>query len=390
MKKQGFIMPKSSLMTPTNSSRISHNFASANQNSASSVIESIKSFANSNIKETPNAFQTLLPSTESLFTVRSYVPPKTDSLSKPIKNRNIENMTTPKSAKVMHSSAMTTSARQTIVQPAERFSIFVLSESRAREVGMAALNIHTHEIFITQFADNQHYSYTAELIHAFAPTVIVFPNTAKESTMVKVICVNFPELPKQFAERKYFSETHGLKIYNDAIKYRVVIDIERKFTCLASLAALIRYAEVSEAIILAPQATKIEYYFLEHIMHIDYRSSLKLELVINLQQFTSTNSLFSLFETLTIGGRRLLRMSILHPLSDPVLIQKRLDLVSEILDNEHILLSLHKLLPHFKEFELYTGRFSTNLRAESDIQIKQIVYFCFINSYFYRPKPFLN
>lgn len=168
-------------------------------------------------------------------------------------------------------------------------------------------------------------------------------------------------------------EGHGLQIYKNAIKCKDVIDIEHKFTCLASLSALIRYLEHNESMYLSPQAIKIDYYYLEHITHIDYKSCLKLELLLNLQFETEANSLLSLFETNTIGGKRLLRMNILHPLSNSTLISKRVEVVEELLSNETLLVTLVDLLPNFKEFELYTGKFSQGLKNDSMPYIKSLV-----------------
>ncbi len=108
-------------------------------------------------------------------------------------------------------------------------------------------------------------------------------------------------------------------------------------------------------------------------MHIDYKSSLKLELLLGLQNCTPAGSLFSLFETRTVGGKRLLRMNILHPLSDAELIQKRLQLVEELLDDEDMLFAVLQLLPRFREFEICTGRFSQGLRGDSIPHVKQLV-----------------
>ena len=108
-------------------------------------------------------------------------------------------------------------------------------------------------------------------------------------------------------------------------------------------------------------------------MHIDYRSCLKLELLLNLQFETEKNSLLSLFETQTIGGRMLLRMNILHPLSNSTLINKRIQLVEEILSNETILVSLVELLPKYKDFELHTGKFSQGQSSKSMEHTKSLV-----------------
>lgn len=326
-------------------------FASSKEESKASdqIIKSIKDFASS------KGSSVALPSSSSLFARRVV--------------RSPEIVGTPKGVQTSPRSVGTgrTSLR------AEKYTIFVLSENRAREVGMAALNIKSHEIHITQFADSQHYSYTLELVHAFSPTTIVLPSTGRDSSLHKAILNSFPDVPVLFTERKYYNETQGLKVYNSAIKHRTIIDIEHKFTCLASLAALFRYLESSESLVLTAGATKVDYYFLEQIMHVDYRSSLKLELVMNLQHYTVANSLLSLFETRTVGGRRLLRMNILHPLSDSVLIKSRLQLVEELLKDEEKLLALVGLLPKFRDFELYTGRFSQGVKCDSLPWTRQLV-----------------
>ncbi len=60
---------------------------------------------------------------------------------------------------------------------------------------MAAFNQRTHEITITQFADNHHYTYTMELINTFAPTALILPSSSVHSALHNAVTQCFPDVP---------------------------------------------------------------------------------------------------------------------------------------------------------------------------------------------------
>lgn len=108
------------------------------------------------------------------------------------------------SSKIFVTPKATTSAAPltSTKQLSDRTTMLVLCESRAREVGMAAISNRTHEISITQFADNQHYSYTSELIHAFSPITIILSTTCTNTSLHKALVETFPDVPISFIGNK--------------------------------------------------------------------------------------------------------------------------------------------------------------------------------------------
>jgi len=55
---------------------------------------------------------------------------------------------------------------------------------------------------------------------------------------------------------------------------------------------------------------------IENVLVMDPRTSLDLELLVDQQDRKELGSLVSLFNTCTVGGRRLLRSNLLQPLND--------------------------------------------------------------------------
>jgi DNA mismatch repair protein MSH4 len=81
----------------------------------------------------------------------------------------------------------------------------------------------------------------------------------------------------------------------------------------------------------APQTLRIRFESSEGSMMIDLSTIASMELIQNLQNTKSRNSLFGLMkETLTRMGERTLRRNILQPSTDAATINERYDAVSEL------------------------------------------------------------
>jgi len=69
-----------------------------------------------------------------------------------------------------------------------RYSIVVLTENRARQVGVAVCNLAAmHTIELLQVADNQSFSQTLALLHALMPVEIVLPKSQSERLLSQKI-----------------------------------------------------------------------------------------------------------------------------------------------------------------------------------------------------------
>ena len=91
------------------------------------------------------------------------------------------------------------------------------------------------------------------------------------------------------------------------------------------------FAEMAMNVTFAPQTLRIRFESSEGSMMVDLSTINSMELIQNLQNTKSRDSLFGLMkETLTKMGERTLRRNILQPLTDPATLVERYDAVSEL------------------------------------------------------------
>jgi DNA mismatch repair protein MSH4 len=91
------------------------------------------------------------------------------------------------------------------------------------------------------------------------------------------------------------------------------------------------FAEMAMSVTFAPQTLRIRFESSEGSMMVDLSTIASMELIQNLQNTKSRNSLFGLTkETLTRMGERTLRRNILQPSTDASTINERYDAVSEL------------------------------------------------------------
>lgn len=114
--------------------------------------------------------------------------------------------------------------------PAPRF-VIAIAENHAREIGIAALQIDTAEVLITQIADNPVYSTALTLIYGFDPMEIYVSNTLEGSLLVRKIQKQL-DIEVHFLSRALFNETTGEAIYKTAHKRTQIPAIDKKYLAL--------------------------------------------------------------------------------------------------------------------------------------------------------------
>lgn len=103
----------------------------------------------------------------------------------------------------------------------------------------------------------------------------------------------------------------------------------------------------------------IKPYHWDEFMHLDGATINNLELLKNMRDATREGSLISVLdETLTAMGGRLLSSWLIHPLLEPVTIQKRLDAVAELQQNSSFLNEVQNQLKDILDIERLLGRLS--------------------------------
>ncbi|KAI1264271.1 DNA mismatch repair protein Msh4 [Xylariaceae sp. FL1019] len=241
--------------------------------------------------------------------------------------------------------------------------VCAVAEARgvAPSVGLAFINIATNEVVLSQICDTQFYVKTIHKIQVYEPSVILMVTTAfqpnQKSSLLSIIEAELPETPLEALDRKYWSEHTGLEFIQtlafrddlDAIK----VAIEGNFYATCSFAAVIKYVELSYQISIAAHSLRIRYQPSEDTVLIDISTIHCLELIQNLQDARSKDSLFGLMnETITPMGSRMLRSNILQPSSQVErILMPRYDAVDELTVKEDMFFEIRKCLKAFDDVE---------------------------------------
>lgn len=236
-------------------------------------------------------------------------------------------------------------------------TIVAIVEGRGQargEIGIASLDLKQPVLVLTQFSDGQTYSKTLSMLYHTSPLEILVPNTLWESTSNKLFNLlsdHFPSVTVSSVQRRYFNESKGLQSIKHlcAAEYRSIeLQISTMYYCLATAAALLKYIEHIQNIIFAPNSLKVVFRGCDHITMIDAATVKNLELLQNLQDPMSTDSLFGVLNhTQTQSGARLLRSNILQPLKDEETIRLRQLSVMEMTEKEEIFFNLQSVVGKF-------------------------------------------
>ncbi|XP_075917787.1 mutS protein homolog 4-like [Petromyzon marinus] len=226
-----------------------------------------------------------------------------------------------------------------------RSVVVALAEGRgiARgEVGLASIDLRCPELVLCQFPDSQPYVKAITKLQVLRPLEVVMPHTAcnpNASKMFTLLRDYFPEAHVTTVLRKYFNEERGM----DAVRRlcvphmaTVLMDVQGKYYCLASLAALLQYVEFIQGVVLAPASVRVSFCGSERTAMIDGTTAANLELLRNSHDPRSSHSLFGVLNyTRTRGGARRLRANIHEPLVDEETLRGRLDCVDELMQEDN-------------------------------------------------------
>ncbi|CAG9322802.1 unnamed protein product [Blepharisma stoltei] len=247
------------------------------------------------------------------------------------------------------------SSRKTPITPGDAPCIVSLIENRAREVGLACINMKNFQIIITQFVDNQTYINTLSTLYAWDPIELIMCKTAQESALKSRISEQMKEITITLVPRKCFDETKGGEIYSHSASKINEVDIEIKYVSMAALSALIDYIESSQNIMIYRETLKVTFSHLDSLLVIDFSTAKSLELVVTLEGSTK-ESLAGLFECKTQPGLRMLRANLLQPSRDIGVINGRLDAVEEIIRSTPLRIEIKNILALIPNTELVTSR----------------------------------
>ncbi|XP_073971970.1 mutS protein homolog 4-like isoform X2 [Rhodnius prolixus] len=248
--------------------------------------------------------------------------------------------------------------------PSSDNSYFIIGISSGRgcaigEIGMAAIDLKRPSFILCQYSDSQTYQKTLAKLSIYQPTEVLIPDTleASHNDLFLTLTNYFKETKIVSVKRQYFNSAQGLEAMRNlcnADYSHVDLVILNKYYALCAAAALVMYVEHKHRANFMPHTLKVAYESVEGSVIIDLETARRLELVTSENSIMDQNkyTLFGLMNnTVTVSGHRRLRMEILQPYSSRHIIEKRLDKVQYLVENEDKLGSLQKVLLKFSNVE---------------------------------------
>ncbi|KAL2889985.1 MutS protein -like protein 4 [Ceratocystis lukuohia] len=241
--------------------------------------------------------------------------------------------------------------------------ICALSEARGvvPSVGICFINVSTGEVSMSQICDNQFYVKTIHKLRMHEPSYILvcstFCSPNQKSTLYSLLEEHIVGSKLVSGDRSMWNEAAGLE-YIQNLAFRedaeaIKVAIQGNFYAICSFSAAMKYLESEYSIRVTPHSLRIKYQPSEDTMMIDISAVQSLELVRNLREPRSKNSLYGLLNhTQTPMGARILRSNILQPstLREAFLIP-RYDALSELTTNEAMFIEIRQALQKFSDIE---------------------------------------
>ena len=251
--------------------------------------------------------------------------------------------------------------------------LLALIENRAREVGIACINLKSYEITLTQFVDNCNYFHTLSILYSWDPIEIILSKTLENTPIHHQLNSHLQNFPLTFISRKFFDEVKGEELFISSLQKVYEQDVEKKYVGMAALSGLIFYIESTQNILIYRGRLKITLIHLKDFLVLDFYSIKTLEIVLSLEN-SRKESLAGLFDCKTQAGARMLRASLLQPVRDKQKILIRQESVQELMSNNIGKVELKTCLLSFSNTELVTSRLLQKPKTSNDRFMKtQIV-----------------
>ena len=120
-------------------------------------------------------------------------------------------------------------------------------------------------------------------------------------------------------------------------------DIQDKYYCIGATTFLLSFIESDYSIVFKNETLRIIYSPIEQVMNIDQKTAKALEILTN--QVNHKETLFSILNrTHTVNGARMLKKSLVEPLTDEQSIRTRLDCVQELFSSPELFDEIESVL----------------------------------------------
>ncbi|KAH1355018.1 hypothetical protein KXV65_009370 [Aspergillus fumigatus] len=177
-------------------------------------------------------------------------------------------------------------------------------------------------------------------------------SSARESKLFYIIQENIPDTAYTFLDRRYWSEKAGHE-HVDRLAFpqdveTIKITLGGNYFASCCLAAVLKYIELELNRVFTSHSLRIRFGPSQGSMSMDLSTIVSLELIQNLQNAKSEDSLLGLLnETLTPMGARLLRANILQPCTEKSKLLARYDAVEDLSTKEDMFISVRQALKGF-------------------------------------------
>ncbi|KAK1993248.1 muts domain V [Colletotrichum falcatum] len=228
-------------------------------------------------------------------------------------------------------------------------------------VGVAFFNIDTGEAILSQIADSRFFARSLHKLQIMEPSYLLivsscFPPNPK-SRLYSHVEEHIPDANIIPFDRKHWSEVEGLE-YIQSLAFRedaeaVKVAIGGSFFATCSFSAVIKFLELKFSLRIVPHSLRIRYQPSEDTMMIDVSAIISLEILQNLRDSKSKDSLFGILKhTVTAMGSRVLRSNLLQPstLKDSYL-EPRYDALEELLTNHEMFFGIRQALKSVLDIE---------------------------------------
>ncbi|XP_015788714.1 mutS protein homolog 4-like [Tetranychus urticae] len=261
-----------------------------------------------------------------------------------------------------HNSTGSISGPSSVSGGRTRSTIVSIAEGRGNakgEIGLAAMDAIGSTLQLFQFPDGCTYSRLFSKLEILDPAEIIVSSTVGEGTNKSLLglLLNFNNtITVTKVERKYFNDIVGFKAVTSLCapdyKSKIEMEVKEKYYCLAAAAALIKYIEFVQNVILSANSIKVVYAGSEQTIAIDPTTAKALEIIVNHQTGKTEGTLLHFLDhTKTKVGYRLLRATIREPSSDLKTIEPRYDMISEILTNPQFHFNTSEIITKFLDLE---------------------------------------
>uniref|UniRef100_A0A915N0D3 DNA mismatch repair proteins mutS family domain-containing protein n=1 Tax=Meloidogyne javanica TaxID=6303 RepID=A0A915N0D3_MELJA len=248
------------------------------------------------------------------------------------------------------------------------------------QIGMATFDLKSSELVLCQFVDTSSYSLLKIRLSLCEPLEIILPDD-KEKTSSKVFIMDLLQDTCKRAnivpiQRKCFNDALGIELLKKIFLEEcsnLDASVYQRYFCMGAVAALIKYAENAHNIFCAQNSLKCTFVAMEDSCMIDVNSWKSLDLI----QIDSKpkkgviNSLFDVINScVTPGGTKTLRSYLLQPSANCQTINKRLDIVEELMCSKiRAVLSTLSDLQYMISMFSYTNLSNNNLGKEDSKRI---------------------